>query len=151
MVQMPEVDKAIQDNLENSLSELAKLCSQPSISAQGVGIEECAELVSEMLKNRGFESRVMPSDGFPVVFAEREGRSNRTLLFYNHYDVQPPEPLELWDSPPFEPTIREGKMYARGVSDDKGHIQCRLAAIDAILARRGNRERELTHLSQRAP
>jgi len=55
------------------------------------------------------------------------------MLFYNHYDVQPPEPLELWDSPPFQPTIRDGKMYARGVSDDKGHIACRLAALDALL------------------
>jgi acetylornithine deacetylase/succinyl-diaminopimelate desuccinylase-like protein len=56
------------------------------------------------------------------------------LLFYNHYDVQPPEPLELWDSPPFEPTLREGKLYARGVSDDKGHLVSRLFAIDSLLA-----------------
>jgi acetylornithine deacetylase/succinyl-diaminopimelate desuccinylase-like protein len=68
-----------------------------------------------------------------VVYAERKGRTDRTLLFYNHYDVQPVEPLELWDSPPFEPTLRDGKMFARGVSDDKGHIICRLAAIDAFL------------------
>lgn len=130
---MLEIDRSIEENLEASLDELVKLCAQPSISAQGVGIEDCAQLVSEMLSKRGFNSRVMPSNGFPVVYAEREGRSDRTLLFYNHYDVQPPEPMELWDSPPFEPTIREGKMYARGVSDDKGHIMCRLAAIDAFL------------------
>ena len=61
------------------------------------------------------------------------GRANRTLLFYNHYDVQPPEPLELWTSPPFQPEIRDGKLFARGASDDKGHIICRLAAIDAFL------------------
>jgi acetylornithine deacetylase/succinyl-diaminopimelate desuccinylase-like protein len=75
----------------------------------------------------------MPTKGFPVIVAERVGQSDRTLLFYNHYDVQPPEPLELWESPPFEPALRDGKLYARGVSDNKGHIQCRLAAIDAIL------------------
>lgn len=133
MGDLHQVDNAIQENLESSLAELATLCSQPSISAQGLGMEECANLVSEMLSKRGFNSRVMPSDGFPVVFGERKGRSNRTLLFYLHYDVQPPEPLDLWHSPPFEPTMRDGKMFARGVSDDKGHIQCRLAAIDAIL------------------
>ncbi|MGD8605565.1 MAG: M20/M25/M40 family metallo-hydrolase, partial [Anaerolineales bacterium] len=77
---------------------------------------------------------IIPTKGFPVVLAERSGLADRTLLFYNHYDVQPPEPLELWDSPPFEPSLREGKLYARGVADDKGHIQCRLSAIDAILA-----------------
>ncbi len=69
-----------------------------------------------------------------MVVAERAGTSERTLLFYNHYDVQPPEPLELWETPPFEPSLRDGKLYARGVSDDKGHLVCRLAALDAILA-----------------
>ncbi|MCK7506333.1 MAG: M20/M25/M40 family metallo-hydrolase [Desulfobacterales bacterium] len=76
----------------------------------------------------------MDTEGAPVVFAERKGKGDKTLLFYNHYDVQPPEPLELWESPPFEPAIRDGKMYGRGVSDDKGHITSRLFAIDAILA-----------------
>ena len=130
---MPRVDDAILEKIESSLSELSTLCSQPSVSAQGLGMVECAQLVSEMLSKRGFTSEVMPSDGFPVVVAETKGRVDKTLLFYNHYDVQPPEPLDLWHSPPFEPTVRDGKMYARGVSDDKGHIQCRIAAIDALL------------------
>lgn len=133
MRDMQRVDDAIVENLESSLSELSTLCSQPSVSAQGLGMVECAQLVSEMLSKRGFMSELIPSDGFPVVVAEKKGRLDKTLLFYNHYDVQPPEPLTLWHSPPFEPTIREGKMYARGVSDDKGHIQCRIAAIDALL------------------
>lgn len=133
MIEMQHVDKAIESRLDDSLHELAELCSKPSISAQGVAMEETAQFVSEMLAKRGFNSEVMASKGFPVVVAEREGQSERTLLFYNHYDVQPAEPLDLWDSPPFEPVIRDGKMYARGVSDDKGHILCRLAAIDALL------------------
>src|SRR5207302_9800209 len=70
----------------------------------------------------------------PVVYAERAGRGDRTLLFYNHYDVQPPEPLELWESPPFELARRDGKVFGRGISDDKGHITSRLLAIDALLA-----------------
>ncbi|MEZ4590613.1 MAG: M20/M25/M40 family metallo-hydrolase [Chloroflexota bacterium] len=85
-----------------------------------------------MLREQGFRAEVMPSDGYPVVYGEGSGRSDKTLLFYLHYDVQPAEPLELWDSPPFELTEREGKLYARGISDDKGHIICRLAALAAV-------------------
>lgn len=134
MTNIQAVDTAIQERIDQTLEELSRLCAQPSIAAQGLGMEPCAELVKEMLAARGFNVQILPTAGFPVVFAERKGRSNKTLLFYNHYDVQPPEPLELWETPPFEPAIRDGKMYARGVSDDKGHILCRLAAIDAILA-----------------
>jgi acetylornithine deacetylase/succinyl-diaminopimelate desuccinylase-like protein len=134
MTDIKAVDAAIEEQSDQKLEELARLCAQPSIAAQGLGMEACAELVKEMLETRGFKVQILPTGGFPVVFAEREGRSDRTLIFYNHYDVQPPEPLELWETPPFEPTIRDGKMYARGVSDDKGHILCRLAAIDALLA-----------------
>jgi acetylornithine deacetylase/succinyl-diaminopimelate desuccinylase-like protein len=128
-----ELDQCITRNLDHTLSELATLCAQPSIAAQNLGMRECAELVGRMLEARGFDVQVVSTHGAPVVFAERAGRADRTLLFYNHYDVQPPEPLELWTSPPFEPVIRDGKMFARGVSDDKGHIMCRLAAIDAFL------------------
>ena len=107
------------------------------MGAQNRGMEECAALVREMLERRGFAAEVLGTAGAPVVYAEREGRSGRTLLFYNHYDVQPPEPLELWETPPFEPAIRNGKLYARGVSDDKGHIVTRLAALAAITALHG--------------
>ena len=79
----------------------------------------------------------METAGAPVVFGERKGKSDKTLLIYNHYDVQPPEPLELWESPPFEPSLRDGKLYGRGVSDDKGHIVSRLFAIDALLETEG--------------
>ena len=128
-----EIDNYLEANLEGSLAELSALVAQPSVGAQNLGLNECAELVREMLEARGFAAEVLPSGGAPVVFAERQGQSKKTLLFYNHYDVQPPEPLELWDSPPFEPQLREGKLYGRGVSDDKGHIAARLFALDALL------------------
>lgn len=134
MTDINAVDRQIESQLPAALEELGQLCSQPSIAAQDIGMPECASLVSEMLLRRGFSVQILPTGGPPVVFAERPGRSDRTLLFYNHYDVQPPEPLDLWHTPPFEPDIREGKMFARGVSDDKGHLVCRLAAIDALLA-----------------
>ena len=123
----------LEANLDSSLAELSQLCAQPSVAAQNLGMQECAELVGEMLKKRDFTVEIMPTDGAPVVYAERKGRVDKTLMFYNHYDVQPPEPLEEWESPPFQPAIRDGKMYARGVSDDKGHIVSRLHAIDALL------------------
>ncbi len=74
----------------------------------------------------------MPSQVYPVVYGEAPGLGDRTLLCYNHYDVQPPEPLELWDSPPFEATRRNGLMFGRGIQDDKGQLISRLAAISAV-------------------
>ncbi|UCF27546.1 MAG: M20/M25/M40 family metallo-hydrolase [Chloroflexota bacterium] len=137
MVDYTQIKKFLENRLDDSLAELSILCAQPSIAAQNLGMQECAELVAEMLEKRDFSIEIMPTDGAPVVYAERKGRVDKTLLFYNHYDVQPPEPLEEWETPPFEPVIRDGKMYARGVSDDKGHIVSRIHAIDAILAADG--------------
>jgi acetylornithine deacetylase/succinyl-diaminopimelate desuccinylase-like protein len=132
-----QIDRIIEEKLEGHLQELSSLCAQPSIAAQGLGMTECAELVAQILVARGFQARIMPTRGQPVVYAERSGASERTLLFYNHYDVQPPDPLDLWHSPPFEPSRRDGKLYARGVSDDKGHFISRVAAIDAFLESAG--------------
>lgn len=134
MADYTKINAYLETNLESSIAELMKLCAQPSVAAQNWGMSECAELVASMLQKRGFQVEIMPTDGAPVVYAERPGVKDKTLLFYNHYDVQPPEPYELWESPPFEPAIRDGKLYARGVSDDKGHIVSRLHAIDAIFA-----------------
>ena len=131
------VDAYLDAHLDESVAELSRLCAQPSVSAQNWGLEPCAALVGNLLKKRGFQVEVIPTGGAPVVFAEREGKSRRTLIFYNHYDVQPAEPLELWESPAFVPTLRDGKLFARGVSDDKGHITSRLFAIDALLAECG--------------
>lgn len=138
MSEYNQIDAYLEKNLDNSIAELSKLVSQPSISAQGIGLKECANLVADMLRARGFTAEVMDTEGAPVVFAERKGKGDKTLLFYNHYDVQPPEPLELWESPPFEPSLREGKLYGRGVSDDKSHITARLHAIDSILETEGD-------------
>ncbi len=134
MTNFSQIDAYLEAHLDESIAELSKLCAQPSVAAQNWGLNECAALVAQMLTARGFHVEIDPTGGAPVVFGERKGRSNKTLLFYNHYDVQPAEPLELWDSPPFEPTLRDGKLYARGVNDDKGHLVSRFFALDAILA-----------------
>ncbi len=127
------IDAYLEAHFDESVAELSRLCAQPSVSAQNWGLTECAELVSGMLAKRGFRTQIMATGGAPVIFAERKGKGAKTMLFYNHYDVQPPEPLELWETPPFEPTQRDGHLFARGVSDDKGHITSRLFAIDALL------------------
>jgi acetylornithine deacetylase/succinyl-diaminopimelate desuccinylase-like protein len=134
---------AIYDNylikhMDKSIGELMRLVAQPSVGAQNLGILECATLVADMLKKRGFTTEIISTEGAPVVFGERKGKSEKTLLFYCHYDVQPPEPLELWETPPFEPSLRDGKLYGRGVSDDKGHLTARLFAIDALLSELGD-------------
>jgi acetylornithine deacetylase/succinyl-diaminopimelate desuccinylase-like protein len=134
MTDYTRFDSYLETNLDKSITELSKLVAQPSVGAQNFGMQECALLVEEMLRKRGFNTNITPTPGAPVVFGERKGRNRKTLLFYCHYDVQPPEPLELWQTPPFEPSLREGKLYGRGVSDDKGHFVARLFALDALLA-----------------
>lgn len=131
------IDRFLQENLEAYLQETIRLCAQPSVSATGEGVEACAGLVEQTLQQHGFQTWKIEGYGNPVIVGRARGRSERTLLFYNHYDVQPPEPLELWDSPPFEPQIREGKLYARGAKDDKGEFMARVAAVDAVRAAHG--------------
>jgi acetylornithine deacetylase/succinyl-diaminopimelate desuccinylase-like protein len=131
------LDQYINDNLDRYIDETIRLCAQPSVSATGYGVRECTAIVAEMMAARGFEVKTYETPGQPVVVGHAKGTSERTFLFYNHYDVQPPEPLELWTTPPFEPTIRDGKIFARGVADDKGEIIARLAAIDAVRAAHG--------------
>lgn len=137
MTEYQHYDTYLDQNMDSSIRELSRLVSQPSVGAQDWGLKECAALVGAMLEKRGFTVRILPTEGAPVVFAERKGASDNTLLFYNHYDVQPAEPLELWESPPFEPDLRDGKLYGRGVSDDKGHIAARLFTLDALLDSEG--------------
>jgi acetylornithine deacetylase/succinyl-diaminopimelate desuccinylase-like protein len=137
MADYHKIDRYLETNLDKSIAELSKLVAQPSIGAQNLGMKECAALVADMLKRRGFKVQIMDTPGAPVVFGERKGKADKTLLIYNHYDVQPPEPLELWETPPFEPSLRDGKLYGRGVSDDKGHIAARLFALDALLESEG--------------
>jgi acetylornithine deacetylase/succinyl-diaminopimelate desuccinylase-like protein len=93
--------------------------------------------VATLLARHGLSVERYETPGNPVLVGRAGGRSPRTLLCYNHYDVQPPEPLELWTTPPFEPTLRDGARYARGAADDKGEFVARLAALDAVRAARG--------------
>ena len=119
------------------LEQLVRLCKQPSISAQDLGIPEMVDLLVREMEEAGFGARVLPGKKNPAVFAEMKGRRKETLLFYNHYDVQPPEPYAAWTTPPFEPTVRNGRLFARGANDNKGNISARLSAIRAIVDTQG--------------
>jgi acetylornithine deacetylase/succinyl-diaminopimelate desuccinylase-like protein len=120
------------------LDRLFAYLRQPSISAHGLGIAETAGHIAGVLAPLGLAPRIMPTEGWPIVLGARDDRPGApTVLLYGHYDVQPPDPLDAWLSPPFEPTIRDGRIYARGVGDNKGQHFAQILGIEATLACRG--------------
>ena len=124
----------VDENFNRMVTELQQLCQQPSIAAQNIGMKETAELLVNMMQNVGIDTRIVENkNGYPVIYGEAKGDSNQTLLCYNHYDVQPPDPIEKWNYPPFGAEIHDGILYARGVSDNKGSLLARIHAIEAIL------------------
>lgn len=125
---------ACESTRERDLNDLIRLLRQPSISAQNIGVPETAELLDELLRQAGLSPRLIPTDGHPVIYAERlQAPGKPTVLIYGHYDVQPPEPLDAWVSPPFEPTIRDGKLFARGAGDNKGQFFAQVCGVRAWL------------------
>lgn len=121
----------IQEHQQEYIDMLLELCRQPSLAGTGEGIPEMIELVQKKMRSVGVEPTLIPTDGNPVIYAEIKGESDRTYGCYDHYDVQPVDPIELWDSDPFAAEIRDGVIYARGVADNKDGLATRLCAIDA--------------------
>lgn len=124
-------------NKERFLNEMLDLLRIPSISAKSEhkpDMQKCAEAVKKSLLEAGCEkAEVMATEGHPVVYGERIiDPAKPTVLVYGHYDVQPPEPLELWNSPPFEPVIKDGKVFARGSADDKGQFYMHVKALEIL-------------------
>jgi len=121
--------------------ELFDLLRIPSVSARSehvADVRRTAEWLRDALTKIGFDASIHPTSGHPIVLGEWRGAPGApTILIYGHYDVQPVEPLELWESPPFEPTIRDGRIYARGATDDKGQLFLHVKALEAHLAVRG--------------
>jgi acetylornithine deacetylase/succinyl-diaminopimelate desuccinylase-like protein len=135
---LADVFAHVDDHRQEFIDRLIDYVRRPSISAHGVGIAEVAEFIAGVLNDLGFNARVMPTAGWPMVFGERLGVEGApTVLLYGHYDVQPPDPLEAWISPPFEPTIRDGRLYARGVGDNKGQHFAQILALESLLTVRG--------------
>src|SRR3990170_42751 len=135
---MNDIFQYIDTHRDRFIDELCTFLRQPSISAQGVGMTECAELVRRLMSEVGIQARLVPTPGFPIAYGEVPSPgARRTVLIYGHYDVQPPDPLEAWGTPPFEPSIRNGRIYARGAGDNKGQMFAHLKAIEAVLGTRG--------------
>jgi len=128
---MEKVYKYIEEHQEEYIELLKKFCSQPSISAQNIGIEKMAQMVKDTLNGLGVATERIETDGYPIIYGELGKDKKKTLTFYNHYDVQPPEPLEEWKTEPFIPTIIGDRIYARGAADNKGSFLSRVCAVDA--------------------
>src|SRR6201984_1526009 len=127
----------IEEHHEQHLAELCEFLLIPSSSAKSEhkpDIERAARWVSEKLRAAGFKKvEIVPTNMHPLVYAESlEAPGKPTILFYGHYDVQPAEPLDLWTSPAFEPTVREGNLFGRGTADDKGQVHIHLKALESL-------------------
>lgn len=124
----------IDEHRDDFVQDLIRLCRQPSISATQSGITESAGLVQNMMAEVGLETELLEKPGANPVVAGRvmPQVEAATLGFYNHYDTVPPEPLEAWQDPPFVPTVRQGRIFSRGVADNKGNLVARLKALEAI-------------------
>jgi acetylornithine deacetylase/succinyl-diaminopimelate desuccinylase-like protein len=138
-----DIDAFVKGASEALVAELSEWCAIPSIStdpAYALEVRRSAEHLAGLMETAGLHAEVLPVDGGqPAVYAEWLGAGAQapTITVYGHHDVQPVDPLELWTSPPFEPTVRDGYLYARGASDDKGQIHFQLAAIRHLLAADG--------------
>ncbi|WP_291401489.1 dipeptidase [Daejeonella sp.] len=136
---MQEIRKYVNENKQRFLDELFELLRFPSISADQKykdSMLKTAEFVADKLKLAGADSvEICPTAGYPIVYGEKIIDSSLpTVLVYGHYDVQPPDPLELWETPPFEPTIRDEKIYARGACDDKGQFYMHVKAFELMMS-----------------
>jgi acetylornithine deacetylase/succinyl-diaminopimelate desuccinylase-like protein len=125
----------IDSNRAGFVSRVMDYVRHPSISAQDIGIAEVGALLVDMLTGLGLEAESIPTRRHPMIMGRWHGKpSAPTVILYGHYDVQPPEPLELWLSPPFEPTIRDDRIFARGIGDNKGQHFAQLMAIESHFA-----------------
>jgi acetylornithine deacetylase/succinyl-diaminopimelate desuccinylase-like protein len=140
---LKEIINHIQNNKQTYIEELKDFLRIPSISTLSENKKDvagCAEFVSENLKKIGLNRvEIFKTEGHPIVYGEWLGAPGKpTILVYGHYDVQPVDPIELWNSPPFEPTIKNGKIFARGATDDKGQVFMHFKSVEAFFKNEGS-------------
>ncbi len=137
MTNFSELDRFLKNNRQNQLDELFELLRIPSLSADpsfGDSLQKAADFLSQKFESMGLKTQQLGTNGPPLVYAETPPVSDGpVVLVYGHYDVQPPDPLDLWQSPPFAPEVRGGKIYARGATDDKGQMMTHVLALEAVL------------------
>ena len=132
---MEKIHALIDTNRERYIQDLIDIVSAPSIGTRPETVRNCAQVIVDKMAKLGIEAQIMETINNPVIFAEMKCKNPDaiTVLFYGHYDVQPADDLELWDSLPFQPEIRNGRIFGRGVADNKGQFLCHLLAMEAIL------------------
>ncbi len=142
------IELHVRANVGRYVEALRELCRWPGISAENRQLPETAAAVREVMAGMGIAAAILPTveGAAPAVVARLQGEGVRRLLLYNHYDVQPVDPLSEWHTPPFEPTERDGRLFARGVADDKGDLLVRLAAVEALRAVTGGLPLPITFL-----
>ena len=134
---MDNIYRYIEEHGQEFVGTLQRFCRQPSISSEGIGIGEMVAILKEEMDRIGIETTLHATDGNPIVTGVMGGQTERTLMFYNHYDVQPPDPVEKWDSPPFAAEVRDGRIWSRGATDNKGNLLSRLKAVEAFVKVKG--------------
>lgn len=133
-----DVFSYVDHHADDFVTRLIDYVRHPSISSYGEGMDECARYIADVMRQLGLHVTIMPTAGWPMVFGEKLVRPDApTALLYGHYDVQPPDPLDAWITPPFEPDVRNGRLYARGVGDNKGQHFAQLLALETLLACQG--------------
>ncbi len=134
------VEAYIDANQRRFIEELKQWMRFPSISAQRAHDKDtraCAEWMVEHFRKLGVEAQLIDVGGQPIVRADARGNKSRRVLVYGHYDVQPEDPLDEWKTPPFEPTVRDGILYGRGATDDKGQVFAHVKAVESLLQAEG--------------
>ncbi|HJR49030.1 MAG TPA: M20/M25/M40 family metallo-hydrolase, partial [Nitrososphaeraceae archaeon] len=148
------IGTTIDSEMDSLILDLQRLIRQPSVSAKKQGITECASLVADIMDRAGIHSQILyldhdicdgrhddDSSANPIVYGEAKSKANpngKTILFYNHYDVQPEDPIELWDKDPFSGKVEGNYIFGRGASDDKGELITRIKAVEYFLKMTGD-------------
>lgn len=147
---MSQLDQYLEKNSQKFVDDLCELLRIPSVSADSnhkADVKKAADWVANQFRNLKFKTEIVPTKGHPIVFAESPAVPGApTVLVYGHYDVQPPDPLDLWVTPPFEPTERNGNLYARGATDDKGQMLTHVKSAQAWIETEGKLPLQLKYL-----
>ena len=166
MTEHAKIRQFVETNGRRFVDTLKEACSFPSISAEGLGLEQMSDWLEDRFRGMGATvSRLEVAGAPPALLGEFRGTasrsgasgsgsgsasdSGRTLMIYDHYDVQPVDPIDLWHSPPFEPAERDGRIFARGVSDNKGDLVARLCALETYREIFGSSTRKVKTISIR--